>query len=177
MLQPLPTLLPSSRPEDLGAGDRHQARSPDSGMARSGHPCCWAECAPATHQVDEVRSDRAVGDADGDALRGTDVFGRVLHPQEVHPLACRRKSQMALRGIHQSQHNGLTRNITTERVVLQGGASQVGVSKPKLSREHLLTSGNHQANGRWPGSLHEVPEEGSEQMLCRFQLLQARNPE
>lgn len=46
----------------------------------------------ATHQVDEVCGDRAVRDADGDTLRGTHVFSRVLHPQEVHPFTCRRKS-------------------------------------------------------------------------------------
>ena len=120
MLQPPTILLPFSRPEDLAASDWHQACSLDSGMAWSGHQCCWDECAPVTHQVNEVCGDRAVRDADGNALRSTNIFSRVLHSQEVHPFTCTRKSHTALMYVHQSEHNDLTRNITTEYVALPG---------------------------------------------------------
>ena len=77
------------------------------------------ECALTTHQVDEVCGDGAIGDADGNALRGTDIFSRVLHPQEVHPCTCTRKSGTALTDVRLSSRDGLTTGIATELVALQ----------------------------------------------------------
>lgn len=76
-----------------------------------------------THQVNEVRGDWAVRDADGNTLRGTNIFSRVLHSQEIHPLTCIRKGHTALTDVHQCKHSDLSRDTATEHTALQGNGT------------------------------------------------------